>query len=85
MNAEQDPELLNFCRKIRCLRQRHHLSRSRMAAILGISTKTLSALEQDIFPSRLGCVTLWYAGKYFRLAPHLLFRPAEEWPEHFTC
>lgn len=64
---ETDKQLTIFCRNLRYLRQKHGLSKTRMANILGVGINTLNRLEQGTASPRLGSSVLYNAGVYFNL------------------
>lgn len=70
---KSEDQLLTLCQNIRYLRKINGLSKTKMARILGISVRTLTKLEQGIFPPQLGCEVLWRTGSHFRVPLHKLF------------
>ena len=64
-----DHELANFMYNVAYLRRKHGLSRSRMAAILGISVKTLDHIEQGDFPKNLPAEVLFHILRWFGILP----------------
>lgn len=68
-------ELLNFCRNVRQLRVSSGLSKAQMARLLGISPKTLTSLEQGIFPPRMSCKVLGNILLYFHVPACKMFIP----------
>lgn len=75
---QTDDYPLVFCRNLRNLRKAHGLSKKKMAGILGIGVKSLTLLEHDIIPPRLGCEMLFRASRYFKIKVCELFLPIEE-------
>ena len=73
-----EEKLLALCANIRYLRRTHGLSKRKMASILGIGVNTLTALENDIVPRRLGSSVLVRASQYFMIPSHALFFPMEK-------
>ena len=43
-------EIKNFCMTVKNLRSKHHLSKTAMAKILGISVSSLNKLENGVIP-----------------------------------
>ena len=70
---KSEDQFLILCQNIRYLRKANGLSKAKMARILGISVKTLTKLEQDALPPRLGCEALWRTSAYFNVPLHKLF------------
>lgn len=64
---ETDKQLTIFCQNLRYLRQKHGLSKTRMANILGVGINTLNHLEQGTTSPRLGSSVLYNAGVYFHV------------------
>ncbi|MGM9608231.1 MAG: helix-turn-helix domain-containing protein [Oscillospiraceae bacterium] len=75
---ETDQNLLQFCANIRYLRRRYRLSKKKMAQIMGVGVNTVTALENNIVPPRLGSSVLIRAGEYFHIRTCELFCPMEE-------
>lgn len=75
---QSDESLLIFCGNLRYLRCRHGLSKREMSRILGIGVKSLTLLENNTVPPRLGCKMLFRASRYFKIRTCDLFRPIEE-------
>lgn len=75
---DYEEQARNLCRNIRWLRKTHGLSKSRMAAIMGISVKSLSLLESGVIPKRVGCDALWNIRVYFHVSIKDLFYPLNE-------
>ena len=73
-----EEKLLAFCANIRYLRRTHGLSKRKMAGILGVGVNTITALENDIVPRRLGSSALVRASQYFTIPSGKLFSPLEE-------
>lgn len=75
---KQDEYLLILCDNLRRLRRAHGLSKKEMAKILGIGVKSLSLLENNILPPRLGCEMLFRASQHFKIRACELFEPTEK-------
>ncbi|MGM9608206.1 MAG: helix-turn-helix domain-containing protein [Oscillospiraceae bacterium] len=73
-----EEKLLALCANIRYLRRTHGLSKRKMAGILGVGVNTITALENDIVPRRLGSSALVRASQYFMLRTNELFSPMEK-------
>lgn len=73
-----DKEFLAFCANIRYLRSTHGLSKRKMADILGVGVDTITSLEKNILPPRLGSSVLFRISRYFHLRPCDLFRPLQK-------
>ena len=76
MAVKQHTQIL--CQNICYLRKRHGLTKSRMAAIMGIGVKSLTMLENGSIPKRLGCDVLWNISRYFHVSIKDLFLPMED-------
>lgn len=75
---ENEKQLTIFCQNLRYLRQKHGLSKTRMANILGVGINTLNRLEQGVASPRLGSSVLYNAGVYFNIkTDDLLHIPLE--------
>ena len=74
---QNDKYFLTFCDNLRQLRNAHGLSQKKMAGILGIGVKSLTLLENNIMPPRLGCEMLFHASRYFNIRAYELFLPME--------
>ncbi len=70
-----DQALLTFCANIRYLRDKHGLSKRDMADILGVGVKTITALEHNTVPKRLGSSVLLRMSRHFHVRICELFRP----------
>ena len=75
---QTDESFLIFCGNLRRLRGTHGLSKKEMAGIPGIGVKSLTLLENNIIPPRLGCELLFRASQYFKIRACDLFRLMEE-------
>lgn len=75
MNEKNDVQIL--CQNIKFLRQKHKLSKNKMAQILGVSMKTLNCIENGILPPRLSCEILFRIQHHFDILPQHLFIPIE--------
>ena len=64
---QTDESFLIFCGNLRRLRSTHELSKKEMAGIPGIGIKSLTLLENNIIPPRLGCELLFRASRYFKI------------------
>lgn len=62
-----------FCANIKKLRISNGLSKTKMAEICGIGTKSLTTIEQGTIPPRLSASILWHISEHFKVPPHLLF------------
>ena len=71
-------QFLILCNNLRQLRRKHGLSKKKMASILGIGVGSLTFLENDTIPSRLGCGFLFSASRYFGIRACDLFLPLDE-------
>lgn len=79
MSKKERSDLAIFCENIRLLRLHHGYTKKKMAEICGISTRTLTKIEQGIVPPRLKADIVFYLAQHFRLRPYQLFIPL--WPE----
>ncbi|MGI6013850.1 MAG: helix-turn-helix domain-containing protein [Oscillospiraceae bacterium] len=68
-------ELAIFCENMRLLRQHYGYSKKEMAKISGISTATLTKLEQTIIPPKLSVNVVFKVAWHFKLKPYQMFRP----------
>ncbi|MGN0968016.1 MAG: hypothetical protein ACI4O3_01990 [Oscillospiraceae bacterium] len=73
-----EEKLLALCANLRYLRRTHELSKRKMAGILGVGVHTITALENDIVPRRLGSSALVRASQYFMIRTDELFSPLEK-------
>lgn len=71
-------QIVVLCRNISWLRKKHGLSKKKMAEILGVGVKTITLMEEDILPCRVGCDMLFNASEHFSVAVSELFRPMHE-------
>lgn len=55
-------------RNIICLRKRHHLSRRRMAQIMGVGIATLARVESGELPRRMKASALLNLSNYFHFS-----------------
>lgn len=76
MNEKNDAQIL--CQNIKFLRQKHKLSKNKMAQILGVSMKTLNCIENGILPPRMSCEPLFRIQRHFGILPQHLFIPIED-------
>ena len=65
-------ELENFMYNLAWLRKKHGLSRTRMAAILGIRISTLDRLERGDLPEDLPAEVLLHLMRWYCLTPSAL-------------
>lgn len=61
-------ELGEFMRNVAALRKNNGLSKRRMAALLGVSVRTLNMLESGVFPPRLRVDVVFRIQKHFGIA-----------------
>ena len=65
-------EMENFCMAVKNLRTKHHLSKTAMAKILGISVSSLNKLEDGVMP-RISCEVVYRMMDYFHLTAEEVF------------
>ncbi len=65
-------ELEHFCTTIKHLRAEHHLTKTDMAKILGISVCSLNKLERGVMP-RISCEVVYRMMDYFHLTAKEVF------------
>ena len=70
---EVELEFQFFCKNVRTLRERNHLSRSEMAKILHITPKTLSLLENGTLPAHTSATVIFRLSRAFGIPPKDLF------------
>ncbi len=75
---DTNKEILIFCQNIKYLRKIHHLSKKKMAQLLGISVDSLTKLEHDIMPPMLSCEILFHILDNFSIFPGDIFSPLEQ-------
>ena len=75
MNQTATGELAIFCENMRLFRQHYGYSKKEMAKISGISTSTLTKLEQAIIPPKLGVNVVFKVAWHFKLEPYQMFCP----------
>ena len=66
-------EFLIFCKNIRTLRGRQDLTEREMAKILHVSVKTLSMLENGVFPTHTSANIIFRLSRAFQISPKDLF------------
>ena len=66
-----------FCENIVRLRKKNGLSCKVMAKRLGVSEKTIRALESGVLPPRLSCAILFRIEREFGVSPKEMFQPAD--------
>ena len=71
----QKSELHIFCQNIRDLRQRHNLTQTQMARIMGVGLHSVRCLERNIVPPRLSCEVIYTLSNHFHLHSACLFIP----------
>lgn len=64
-----------FCNNIRLLRQRHHLSKHKMAKLLQIGVPTLNQIERGVLPHCVRANTLFQIYYEFGISPDQMLRP----------
>ncbi len=75
-----DEGYTNFCRNIRYLRAKHHLSQQEMAKLLGIGVGTLRKMEQGMIPPRLGCGVLCRLAASFHVSANaMIWKDLRQW------
>ena len=62
-----------FCKNIRTLRERYHLSKRKMAELLHITPKTLSLLENGTLPAHTSATVIFRLSRAFGIPPKDLF------------
>ena len=67
-----DSELKHFCETVSDLRQKHGLSKTAMAKILGISPSSLNNLEDGVMPRISSTVMIRLMG-YFHISAEEVF------------
>lgn len=73
-----DPYLQIFCENMRCLRKRENLSRTAMAKRLGVSVKTLDAIESGVLPQNTTVRIFFRAHQAFGIPIDALFTPLQQ-------
>ena len=70
-----------FCANIRYLREREGLSKTRMAKIMGVTTATLTKIEEGTLPRRTGVKVLFRLSDQFGIRLNRFFLPGlAGWP-----
>ena len=70
-----------FCANIRYLREREGLSKTRMAKIMGVTTATLTKIEEGTLPHRVGVKVLLRLSDQFGIRLNHFFLPGlAGWP-----
>ena len=64
--------IYTFCRNVRYLRKKYHLSRISMSMLLGISMSDLACLETEIPPKQFPIFPLVRLHQVFQISPQLL-------------
>ncbi|MBQ3127219.1 MAG: helix-turn-helix transcriptional regulator [Clostridia bacterium] len=75
MNTKSQFSTADFCQNVRLLRERHGLSKRKMAAILHISVPTLEKLEAGILPHCVRTDILFYIHDAFGIEIDDMFFP----------
>ena len=65
-------ELKHFCETVSDLRQKHGLSKTAMAKILGISSSSLNKLENGVMP-RISSEVVFRLMEYFHVSAEEVF------------
>ena len=65
-------EMENFCMAVKNLRTKHHLSKTAMAKILGISPSSLNKLEAGVMP-RISSEVVFRMMDYFHISVKEVF------------
>ena len=65
-------EMENFCMAVKNLRTKHHLSKTAMAKILGISSSSLNKLEAGVMP-RISSKVITRLMEYFHVSAEEVF------------
>lgn len=66
---KQCTDILIFSENIKTIRKDNNLSKVKMSEILGISTRTLTLIENGILPPKLSCDVLFRIYKNFGISP----------------
>ena len=70
-----------FCANIRYLREQEGLSKTRMAKIMGVTTATLTKIEEGTLPRRTGVKVLFRLSDQFGIRLNRFFLPGlAGWP-----
>ncbi len=77
MSKNTDNELYYFTKNIVLLRKKNKLSKTKMAKMLGISTKSLNKLESGIIPPRIGVKVIFNIQDNFGIPAKCLFKYME--------
>lgn len=77
MNKNTDNEIFYFTKNIALIRNKNKLSKTKMAKLLGISTKTLNKLENGVIPPRIGVNVIFNIQDNFGIPAKLLFKDME--------
>ncbi|MBO5047973.1 MAG: helix-turn-helix transcriptional regulator [Clostridia bacterium] len=64
-----ETEIHILCENIRRLRKLNEISKTKMAKLLGISTRSLAMIEKDILPKNLCCDILFNIQNQFQISP----------------
>lgn len=70
---DESKEVRNLCDNIKFLRRVTKLSKEKMSKLLGISARSLTAIEKGTLPPRLGCEFLVEVYRKFGIEPIELF------------
>lgn len=74
-------ESRQLCANIRDLRERAGLSKTRMAKIMGVTTATLTKIEEGTLPRRVGVKVLFRLSDQFGIRLNRFFLPGlGGWP-----
>lgn len=73
MNVDTNDTIRIFCENIKKLRAKEKLSKKEMAKKLGISTTSLTQIENGKLPPRLNTQTLFFIHGRFGILPKEIF------------
>ena len=69
-----EQEIDNFAHNVKFLREKHNISKTKMAQMLGVSFKSLNKIENGQIPKRLSVGIVFRIEQYFGVKCHLLFK-----------
>ncbi len=67
-------EIDNFTHNVKFLREKHNISKTKMADILGISFNSLNKIESGQMPKRMSVGVVFRIEQYFGVKCYLLFK-----------
>lgn len=69
---------LVFCENIRLLRKVMRLNQKEFSKIMGVSVATLSKIERNMIPERMGVEVVFNISHSLGIEPKVIFKPIDE-------